>query len=194
VQRPIVEKHAKYALYHPFSEAASSMICDLPSKILSAVMFNVPLYFMANLRREAGAFFTFLLFGFTCTLTMSSIFRTIGQSSRTIPQALTPTAMFILILVIYTGFVLPPSAMQNWLRWINYLDPVAYAYESLVVNEFHNRRFPCTQFIPMGPAYQNATGLETTCASPGALPGEDFVNGDIYVDESFGYQYSHMWR
>ncbi|KAH8695317.1 ABC-2 type transporter-domain-containing protein [Talaromyces proteolyticus] len=194
VQRPVVEKHAKYALYHPFSEAAASMICDLPCKIISTVCFNVPVYFMSDLRREAGAFFTFLLLSFTCTLTMSSIFRTIGQSSRTIAQALTPAAIFVIILIVYTGFVLPTSVMQGWLRWINYLDPIAYAYESLLVNEFHNRQFDCLQFIPMGPGYENLTKNEKICATPGGLPGQSFVNGDLYIDGSFGYKHSHLWR
>jgi ABC-type multidrug transport system permease subunit len=45
-QRPIVEKHTKYAFYHPFSEAIASMICDLPNKIGTAVFFNITLYFI----------------------------------------------------------------------------------------------------------------------------------------------------
>lgn len=170
------------------------MICDLPSKILSTLFFNIPVYFMSDLRREAGSFFIFLLFGFTCTLTMSSIFRTIGQTSRTMAQALTPAALFVLILVIYTGFVLPTTAMQGWLRWINYLNPIAYAYESLVVNEFHDKKFDCIQFIPMGPSYQNLTATEKVCSTAGGLPGEDFVSGDTYIYGSYGYSYSHMWR
>ncbi|GKT92070.1 multidrug resistance protein cdr1 [Colletotrichum tofieldiae] len=144
-QRPIVEKHARYALYHPFSEAISSTICDLPSKILSTLAFNVPIYFMAKLRQEADAFFIFLLFGFTTTLSMSMILRTIGQTSRTIHQALTPAALFILSLIIYTGFILPTRDMKGWLRWINYINPIAYAFESLVANEFSGRQFPCLQ-------------------------------------------------
>ena len=67
-QRPIVEKHAKYALYHPFAEAISSTICEFPSKIVVAIAFNLTLYFMTNLRREVGAFFVLFLFSFVCTL------------------------------------------------------------------------------------------------------------------------------
>jgi ATP-binding cassette, subfamily G (WHITE), member 2, PDR len=170
------------------------MICDLPTKVISTIVFNVPLYFMANLRQEAGAFFIFLLFGFTCTLAMSMILRTIAQTSRTIHQALTPAAMFIIALVIYTGFVLPTRLMQGWLRWINYLDPIAFAYESLVANEFSGRNFPCSLFVPTGPPYQDATPMERTCSVAGAAPGEDFVNGDVYINNGFGYYKSHIWR
>jgi ATP-binding cassette, subfamily G (WHITE), member 2, PDR len=32
-QRPIVEKHFRMALYHPFCEAIASSLCDIPSKV-----------------------------------------------------------------------------------------------------------------------------------------------------------------
>jgi ABC-type multidrug transport system permease subunit len=166
----------------------------LPSKILSAVAFNMPLYLMANLRREAGPFFKFLLFGFACTLAMSMIFRTIGQTTRTIHQALTPSAFLVLALVIYTGYIVPVTEMQGWLRWINYLDPIAYGYESMMINEFHGRQFPCAQFVPMGPTYQNITAAERACSASGALPGSNHVDGGYYIDAVFEYRHSHLWR
>ncbi|KAJ9156438.1 Multidrug resistance protein cdr1 [Pleurostoma richardsiae] len=191
VQRPIVEKHSRYALYQPLSEAIASAICEMPSKILSAIAFNIPLYFMADLRHGAGHFFIFLLFSFTCTLTMSMILRTIGQASRTVHQALTPAAIFIIALVIYTGFVLPTRYMQGWLRWINYLNPIAYAYESLIVNELSGREFPCVQFVP---AYPTASGAEHTCSTPGGAAGADFVSGDVVMNATYKYYHAHLWR
>ena len=47
-QRPIVEKHARYALYHPSCEAIASMLTDLPYKICNALIFNLTFYFMVN--------------------------------------------------------------------------------------------------------------------------------------------------
>ncbi|THH08528.1 hypothetical protein EW146_g8957 [Bondarzewia mesenterica] len=193
-QRPIVEKHRKFALYHPCAEAVASMICDMPSKILVAVTFDLTLYFMTNLRREPGAFFVFFLFSFTSTLTMSGIFRTIAASSRKLSEALAPAAMFILALVIYTGFTIPTSSMKPWFRWLSYLDPIGYAFETLMVNEFHGREFPCSVFVPSGPGYENATGLARTCSSTGSVAGSNFVNGDTYINKSFKYYHAHKWR
>jgi ATP-binding cassette subfamily G (WHITE) protein 2 (PDR) len=53
-QRPIVEKHTGYAFYRPSSEAIASILTDMPYKIINAFTSNIPLYFMINLRREAG--------------------------------------------------------------------------------------------------------------------------------------------
>jgi ABC-type multidrug transport system permease subunit len=83
---------------------------------------------MAGLRHEAGPIFIYLLFAFTCTLSMSMIFRTIAQVSRTLSQAMAPIALFIVGLIVYTGFVLPIRSMKSWLRWINYLNPVGVCF------------------------------------------------------------------
>lgn len=146
---------------------------------------------MANLRKDAGAFFVFLLFGFTCTLTMSMILRSIGQMSRTVHQALTPAAIFILALIIYTGFILPTRMMQGWLRWINYINPIAYGFEALIVNELAGRRFRCIQFIP---AYPDALPSQRSCSIAGAQPGADFIDSSAYMNNVYGYYYSHLWR
>lgn len=170
------------------------MICDLPAKILTSLGFNLTIYFMANLRREADAFFVFLLFSFVVTLTMSMMFRTIASFSRTISQAMAPAAVLILVLVVYTGFAIPVRDMAVFLRWLNYLNPIAYAFESLMVNEFSGREFPCMTYIPSGPGYENSTDLTHSCSTKGAVPGRMTVNGDAYINTTFEYYQPHLWR
>lgn len=50
-------------------------------------------------------------------------------------QAMVPASVFSLALVIYTGFTIPTKNMHPWLRWINNLNPVGYAFEALMINE-----------------------------------------------------------
>ncbi|KAK4951129.1 Multidrug resistance protein, partial [Elasticomyces elasticus] len=193
-QRPIVEKHSRYALYHPSAEAFASMLTDIPYKVLNAICFNLPLYFMTNLRREPGPFFFFLLISFFLTMTMSMLFRTIASVSRTLSQALAPAAILILAIVIYTGFTIPTRYMLGWSRWINYLDLVAYGFESLMINEFHNRDYVCSTFVPSGPGYNNVSPNQHVCSAIGATPGSGMVNGDAYINSAYQYYASHKWR
>ncbi|KAL4909703.1 hypothetical protein BDW74DRAFT_143551 [Aspergillus multicolor] len=192
-QRSIVEKQARYAMYHPFAEAVASMLCDMPYKIVNTFTFNLPLYFMTHLRREPGAFFIFLLFSFVTTLTMSMLFRTMASSSRTLSQALVPAAILILGLVIYTGFTIPTRNMLGWSRWMNYIDPIAYGFESLMVNEFHGRTFPCAD-SGLVPDYSSSDIVNQVCAVVGATPGQREVDGTTYLRESYQYTKSHEWR
>jgi ATP-binding cassette, subfamily G (WHITE), member 2, PDR len=81
-QRPIVEKQASYAFYHPFTEALAGIVADIPVKFAIAVCFNIILYFLAGLRREPSQFFIFFLFNFMAIMT-------VGHSVTTIFSMLT---------------------------------------------------------------------------------------------------------
>ncbi|CAG90679.2 DEHA2G14894p [Debaryomyces hansenii CBS767] len=191
--RPIVEKHKTYALYHPSADAFASIITELPPKLLVSISFNLVLYFMVNFRRNAGNFFFYLLVNFTATLSMSHLFRTIGSATKSLSQAMTPASVLLLALTIFTGFVIPTPEMLGWCRWINYLDPIGYAFEALIANEFHGRDFDCSQFVPSGPGYPTS-GNSIICSVVGSQPGSDIVNGDDYIRGSYEYYFSHRWR
>ncbi|KAE8325069.1 ABC-2 type transporter-domain-containing protein [Aspergillus sergii] len=193
-QRPIVEKQARYAFYHPFAEAVASMLCDTPYKIVNSITFNLPLYFMTNLRRDAGAWWTFWLFSVVTTYTMSMIFRTIAATSRSLSQALVPAAILILGMVIYTGFVIPTRNMLGWSRWMNYINPISYAFESFMVNEFHDRHFECSQIVPSGGIYESMPMQNRICSTVGADTGSTIVQGSVYLEQSFQYVKGHLWR
>ncbi|KAK4225246.1 ABC-2 type transporter-domain-containing protein [Podospora fimiseda] len=182
--RPIVEKHKNYGLYRPSAEALASMIVDLPNKILLTTVFNIPFYFLANMRRTPGAFFTFYLFSFFSLLTGSMLFRTIGGVSRRTATSIAPGATFIILLVIYTGFVLPIPDMPVWLGWFRYINPIAHAFESLMLNEFAGRQFACSSFVPG----------TNTCAVVGGGPDSPTVDGTTYLFLTYQYKLSHKWR
>jgi ATP-binding cassette, subfamily G (WHITE), member 2, PDR len=68
-------------------------------------------------------------------MAMSMIFRSISSMSRSLAQALAPASVFFLALMIYTGFSIPTQDMRPWFQWISYVNPVAYAFEALMINE-----------------------------------------------------------
>ena len=102
-----------------------------------------------------------------------------------------PASVTMLALLIFTGFVVPIKYMLGWCRWINYLNPVAYGYEALVINEFHGRDFPCSTCIPGYPGFDTANAA---CDAVGAVPGQLFVSGDRHINLTYGYYHSHKWR
>ena len=172
------------------------MVVDMAYKLLNAVTYNLTLYFMTNLRREAGPFFYFLFLTFLTTLCMSMIFRTIASASRTLSQAMVPAALLILSLVTFTGFVIPIDYMLGWCRWINYINPLAYAFESLMINEFHGREFECTEYVP-SPTVEGYADFDISnraCSAVGAVQGNRMVNGDAYINSAFRHYHSHKWR
>ena len=55
-QRPIVVKHYKAAMYHPFVEAAALTIVDIPITFVTIMVFGVILYYLVGLANTAGQF------------------------------------------------------------------------------------------------------------------------------------------
>jgi ATP-binding cassette, subfamily G (WHITE), member 2, SNQ2 len=84
--------------------------------------------------------------------------------------------------------------MIGALRWITYINPIRYGFESLIVNEFHTLQGTCSSLIPQGPGYENVTLDNQVCSAVGSIQGQEFVNGERFVELSYSYFYSNLWR
>lgn len=189
--RPMIEKHLRYAFYRPLAEAIASVLVDLPNKLVLTLVFNVPLYFLSNLRRTPGAFFTFYLFALVALLNGSMIYRAMGAMSRTLEGSQPPGAVFSVLLALYSGFVVPYSQMRPWLQWFSWINPVYYGFESLIINEFSGRTFSCSEYTPSD---NNTPQDMRACTVVGWKTGSDIVHGDDYIRETWGYRPNHLWR
>lgn len=149
------------------------------------------LYFLGGLRYEAGPFFIFYLFSLTAILTMSAIFRTIAAAAKVVAQAMMIAGMMILAIAMYTGFTVKKANMHPWFKWITYINPISYAYEALLVNEIHGQNYPCAEST-LVPPY--GTGESFQCAVPGAVAGRMAVDGEDWVNATYSFSYSHLWR
>jgi ABC-type multidrug transport system permease subunit/ABC-type Mn2+/Zn2+ transport system ATPase subunit len=97
--------------------------------------------------------------------------------------------------MIFTGFVVPIDNMLGWCRWINYLDPVAYGFESIMINEFSGRDYACNTFFPpMVDGYMDLDPQNRACVAVGSVPGENAVSGTSYIGLQYSYFPSHKWR
>jgi hypothetical protein len=144
--KPILLKHKSFSFYRPSAYAIAQTVVDVPLVFIQVVIFNVVVYFMANLQRTASQFFISTLFLFILTMTMYSFFRAIGALLGSLDAATRVTGVAIQILVVYTGYLIPPSKMHPWFSWLRWINPVQYGFEALMANEFHNLEIQCVSF------------------------------------------------
>ncbi|KAJ6507866.1 pleiotropic drug resistance ABC transporter [Mycena vitilis] len=192
-QRPIILRHNKAALYHPFIEAVALTIVDLPITFCTTAVFAILLYFIVGLQRTASQFFIFYLFLFTMSITMKAFFRSIAAAFNSPAAAQSVAGIAILLLVIYTGYTIPKPTMIGALRWITYINPLRYGFEGVVANEFHTLKGSCASLVPQGPGYENITIANQVCATVGSVSGQAFVDGNNFIAVSYGYSYSNEW-
>ncbi|KXH58226.1 ABC-2 type transporter [Colletotrichum salicis] len=122
------------------------------------------------------------------------IFRFLGSVTKTTSQALAPSAIILLALMLFSGFAVPQSYLSDWIGWIHWINTVFYAQESLALNEFIGRNFTCSQFVPTGPGDTSSTLDERVCDIGGAMPGSGSVNGEEHLRVVYGFLASHRWR
>jgi ATP-binding cassette subfamily G (WHITE) protein 2 (PDR) len=50
------------------------------------------------------------------------------------------------------------------------------------------------QYVPRGPGYDQVLQSERVCTTTGARAGDDFIDGNTYLDVNFNYTANHLWR
>ncbi|KAI0673639.1 ABC-2 type transporter-domain-containing protein [Trametes maxima] len=198
--RPILHKQTGYALYRPAAVAIANTLSDIPFSALRILIYNVIIYFLSNLNRSAGGFFTFHLFIYLGFLTMQGFFRTFGNMCTNFDSAFRLATFFIPNMIQYAGYMIPVFQMKRWLFWIYYINPVSYAWVGCMENEFMRISFTCdgTAIVPRNPPginkYPDGLGPNQVCTLFGATPGQDIVSGRNYVDLGYGLKVSDLWR
>ncbi|OQV10163.1 hypothetical protein CLAIMM_14198 [Cladophialophora immunda] len=193
--RPVLAKHKQFAFYHPAAFCIAQITADLPILFIQVTIFSVVLYWMVALKATAAAFFTFWIVVYSATICMTAFFRLVGAAFSTFDAASKVSGFAVAAYVTYIGYEIPKPHMHPWFVWIYWINPLAYAFESLASNEFHDRYIPCigTNLVPSGPGYDADTRFAACTGVGGAQPGANFVTGDQYLS-SLSYSHSHLWR
>ncbi|PSN60602.1 ABC drug exporter AtrF [Corynespora cassiicola Philippines] len=194
--RAVVKRHEDYAFYRPSAVNLARVLQDFPLLLVQVVPFAIVMYFMTELDINVSKFFIYLLFVYTTSLCLTSLYRMFGALSPTIDDAVRFAGTALNLLIIYVGYVIPkPQLLSDyiWFGWIYYVNPIAYSYEAVVTNEFADRTMECapSQLIPQGPgvdpAYQG-------CTLTGAENNSRSVPGAAYLGTTFDYSRSNLWR
>ncbi|KAG6001354.1 hypothetical protein E4U21_004430 [Claviceps maximensis] len=191
--KPILLKHKSFSFYRPAAYAIAQTVCDVPLVFVQVFLFNVVIYFMANLSRTASQFFICTLVLWLVTMVTYAFFRSLSAWCKTLDLATRFTGISVQILIVYTGYLIPPESMHPWFSWLRWINWIQYGFECIVANEFDGLELECAPpyLVPQGPL---ASPQYQSCALKGSVPGRTSVNGAQYIQESFTYSRSHLWR
>jgi ATP-binding cassette subfamily G (WHITE) protein 2 (SNQ2) len=194
--RNVVKRHEDYAFYRPSAVVIARVVQDLPLLLAQVIPFSIIMYFMTGLDVDVSKFFIYFLFIYTTTFCVTALYRMFASLSPTIDDAVRFAGLALNLLIIYTGYVIPKPQLLSeyiWFGWIYWINPVGYSFEAVLANEFSDRTMDCapSQLVPQGPgvdpAYQG-------CSLTGAPPNSNRVPGSDYLEVSFNYSRSNLWR
>ena len=194
--RPVIARHRAYAFYRPSAVAVARVVADFPLILVQVIIFCIILYFMGNLDVDASKFFIYLLFVYVTTINITALYRMFASLSPSINDAVRFSATGLAVLIVYTGYAIPkPQILHQkiWFGWLYYVNPISYAFEAVLTSEFHGRVMSCgsRQLIPQGPGVQ---AQYQGCAITGARAGNPNITGERYLDVTYSYHRSNLWR
>ena len=189
--RPMLARHRQFAFYRPSAVVVARAIVDIPFLLVQCFLSSIIIYFIANLRRDAGAFWIFYVFTFLSAYSLTALYRMCAAFSPGFNEAIRFSVLALNLLIIFVGYVLRRPQM-NWLVWLNYAQPISYAFEGFLANEL-NYDIQCnpSQIVPFGQARDIAA---QTCALTGSQPGSLTVASADYLSVTFGYSRANIGR
>lgn len=192
--RAILNKHKAYAFHRPSALWIAQIIVDQAFSASQIMIFSIIVYFMTNLYRSAGAFFTFYLMILSGNIGMTLFFRIVGCISPTFDFASRFAGIIITFFVTTSGYLIQYQSEKYWLRWIYWMNVLGLSFSAMMENEFGRIEMTCAsaQLVPSGTGYDDIN--HQVCTLAGSRTGTDLISGKDYVTEGYQYAPVHLWR
>ncbi|KNC98741.1 uncharacterized protein SPPG_09301 [Spizellomyces punctatus DAOM BR117] len=189
--RAVAAKHKSYKLYRTYISPLIMQAVDIPVSIVMIIIWSCINYWMVGLKATAGAFFSYMAFLFAANQAFGGMVRIVASLAPNLEAATQINGIFLLFFILYTGYIIPYPSMQPVLKYIFWINPLAYGLRALLENEFDGQQINCDgAFLP---PYPNVPDANKGCAMKGSVPGQPYVDGMAYLRESFGYGAYNRW-
>ncbi|KOS19997.1 ABC transporter G family member 11 [Escovopsis weberi] len=192
--RSIVNKHKSYAFHRPSALWLGQIFVDQAFAATQIMVFCIIVYFMTNLERDAGAFFTFFLMIQSGYISMTLFFRIVGCISPDFDYASKFAVIVIMLFIQTSGYLIQYADEHRWLRWVYWINVLGLTFSGMMQNEFERIDMTCADdsLIPSGPGYTDIN--HQICTLPGSTFGTTFVKGSDYISKAYSYFPGDLWR
>lgn len=187
-ERTIYYKHVDANFFQTFAFVWGRFLAMAPQAALDVATFGTFLYWMIGLTPKASYFFIFLAILFIFNLSLNTMF---GFFAAVLPDkaGVQGVASIILFLsTLFGGFIVAPSVIPNYYSWLYWWNPFAWAYRSVIVNNF--RSYTNSTYINaphMGVPAGNYTEGELILWGWGFRTPDNLPFGDSWVAYGFAY-------
>lgn len=169
-ERNLLHRERAKKMYGVASYFIGKVVSDMTNNVLLPLLYGMIVYWTANFRVSAVAYFQFIL-AFYLTLSTAqsmglflSVFIKSPQASLVLAPPLT------LFLMILAGFYIPLPNMNPGIKWLSWLSFARYGYAALIINEYQGVDIPCADDANAA----ITVGSDNTLCP---LPGEDVIQG-----------------
>mmetsp|Transcript_3324 Transcript_3324/g.5465 ORF Transcript_3324/g.5465 Transcript_3324/m.5465 type:complete len:1454 (+) Transcript_3324:67-4428(+) len=139
--RSIYYKHADARFFQAGAFLLGGQISQLPLLFMEIVAFGLPFYFIAGLAYEARAFFIYLAILIVYKFSLKMLY---GVLVQTLPKKANVQGVgtfLYLLLSLTSGFIVYPSTIPGYWKWLYYVNPMAWAMQGMASNQFLSSKY-----------------------------------------------------
>jgi ABC-type multidrug transport system ATPase subunit/ABC-type multidrug transport system permease subunit len=163
--------------YDSIAYSLALVTAEIPWAVLAVIISNSMSYFMFGLNPDPSVFFFHLLVGLTLAAFMISLgmFTAFLMPSFETAQAL-GAGVLGPIFFLFGGLFQAPSRMPPAAQWVTLIDPIYYAFSSLISTHFYCKGSDCPSLtIPLPTGTIN-------------------VDRYVYIEKSYEVKYDDRWK
>mmetsp|Transcript_44322 Transcript_44322/g.70888 ORF Transcript_44322/g.70888 Transcript_44322/m.70888 type:complete len:1597 (-) Transcript_44322:46-4836(-) len=135
--RNVFYKQARENFYSPSAYVIADFVNNLPLAMLDSLVLGSLIYFMCGFTLSSpGNYFIFLLFTISFGVCMGSLIRLFGYTFKTQAQAMAVFVCTIITMIVFSGAIATRNVLPDFYIWLYWVNPVTWAYTSVVQNEF----------------------------------------------------------
>jgi ABC-type lipoprotein export system ATPase subunit len=109
--------------------------------MMDCINFGTILYYMIGFAPQANYFFTFMGIVFVFNVLMSELLFVFATFAVTKAMVQVASACLVFLFMLFCGFIIAPNLIPDYYQWIYWLNPMAWAYRAVVVNEFRSSKY-----------------------------------------------------
>ncbi|XVE73519.1 hypothetical protein DITRI_Ditri11bG0124800 [Diplodiscus trichospermus] len=129
-------KQRDFYFYPAWAYSIPAAILKVPFSLLDAFLWTSLTYYVIGYSPEPERFIRQLFLLFLVHQVAVSLFRLIASVVRDPPFAANFSLFTLLVIFLFSGFVIPRPLLPPWVEWGFWLSPLAYSEIGVAVNEF----------------------------------------------------------
>ncbi|XP_039012083.1 pleiotropic drug resistance protein 3-like [Hibiscus syriacus] len=129
-------KQRDFYFYPAWAYSIPAAILKIPFSLMDAFLWTALTYYVIGYSPEPERFFRQFFLLFLVHQMAVSLFRLIASVVRDPPFAANFGLLTIMVIFLFSGFIIPRPLLPPWVKWGFWLSPLAYAEIGVAINEF----------------------------------------------------------
>ena len=185
-ERNILSRESYGGAYRVSSYVIANAIVFLPFMLIVALVFSIPVYWLAGLNNRPSAFLYFVLVIWVAVYSANSM---VALFNAVVPNYIMGTTLITGCLgafFLFSGFFVSKNQIPKYWRFVHYLSLFKYPLESLLINEYSGgSEKKCLVFV-LGKCMLDVDGV---MAEQGLKESNRWMNLMIMVAFIFAYRF-----